>query len=68
MDEFDVQRITLRPGDVLAVKVRRRLTMEIHDRILAVVTDALQRAGRGDVPVIVTDEEIAFAVIEKPAA
>lgn len=65
MDEFDVQRITIKPGDILAVRVKGPLTMEVHDRIRAVMVEALDRAGHPDTPVIVTPEEMGFAVIER---
>ncbi len=64
-DAFDVQRITIRPGDILAVRVKGRLTGEMHDRIREVMLTALDKAGHPDTPVIVTPEEIGFAVIEK---
>jgi hypothetical protein len=64
-DAFDVQRITIKPGDILAVRVKGRLTLEMHDRILDTMSAALAKAGHPDTAVVVTPEEIGFAVIEK---
>jgi len=57
----DVQRLTLKPGDRLAVRVDRRLTPETAARIREVV-----EAAYPGVPVLVLEPGMSLEVVEGP--
>lgn len=68
MEAFDVQRINVKPGDLLAVKWRGRLTADIAHRLREIFEKALESSNIEGVGVIIVDENVDLAVISKDEA
>jgi len=56
-----VQRLTLKPGDRLAIQVDRPLTSQMAQRIRAIVEQEYP-----GVPVLILDEGMSLKVVEGP--
>jgi hypothetical protein len=59
----EVSKLTLKPGDVLAVKCDRQLSMEQH----RIIKDWLSEQLPPDIHTLVLDPMLSLQVVEQPA-
>lgn len=68
MNEFEIAKLTLKPGDVLVFRtLRGTLTDERAKHVKAWIEELLSRAGHPNTEVLIIGKDVALEILEHAA-
>lgn len=67
LDEVDVTRLAVRPGDVLIATIPAHASQEIAARVMTMIRAVLAETGIEAVAVLVMRDDVALSVCRQPS-